>query len=280
MTQELLLGWPLVDNTPRSDEPVYGTSENPHDLSPLSRDIQVGILQEPELPRMFSDHHSPYTNAHAMPGNRTLTTLSKGSDCHKSPLSLIPRSTLKQMLTFDTCFLHHEDENVTSRIYICKNRTVSVNYTFKTTSFLNQRIDENHDTTHRYTLCAQKTTPVHTMWTPYGDVIALKRPEISISERVRISPFYKRLNRLRARNPNVTANLGNLWNEFGAIRGNNESYSLPARAACKAPTRIRFTANGCTDAHHPVTSMQVSCPGRRGPHPLSGNKNACLENLD
>ena len=212
---EILLGWPRVHHDLRSGERLPQSATQPHDLKTLSRDFLVGIFHEAELhvdndTRWMFENHTPYKDGRNY-SHRRKTTIDQGSECHKSPLSIIPRKKVQEMMAFDTCFMTSEHKSGRSRTYECQNSTASVFFEFNTTSFLNHQRDLGY---HDYSLCRHVPEPRHTIWVSANESLLARRPELSISTRRRISPFYKRVNDLRFRNANASINFESLWSQF------------------------------------------------------------------
>lgn len=204
--QVLSLGWPHVFSTLRSGELYAGNAQRvsgPVDISSLSNAFLVKIkhsnatvfeAQNGRFP--FYDPGPTYTH--------TRTTLDRGSVCHKSPLSIIPNSTLREMLRFDACFMVWEDENVTSRQYRCFRGNYSdhgeavKNFTFMTTSVRNRALVA--DKYRKYASCSDVPDLPDSVARLRTGAVNLARNELSISTRRRISPVWRRMMDLMQRN--------------------------------------------------------------------------------
>jgi len=219
MSSDLLLGWPHVNNTLRSEEFLQESIAMPHDLSPLAKTFQVLIKHDLDLnvtralAAMF-ETQGPYHGNANRSANRNRTTLDRGMECNKGPLSVIPRSKLQRMLAFDTCFLVYEDADATTRNYTCQNQTAEENFVFKTTHFRNYKATESVEATHQYKLCTPPTHPAHTIWTGVNKTLPAENAEISLSMRRRISPFHKRIVDLEMRHNGTAMNLHEAWERF------------------------------------------------------------------
>ena len=222
------LGWPNVYMEFWSGE-NNAKSKPEFDLAALSQSFNV-LVKNLEKDRNGFVHaklrrHHPFSETTLNITSSTLTT-DPGFDCHKGPLSKISRSSVKEMLRFDACYLTYESPDIRWRTYTCHNSSVSKNFTFNTTVKQNGKAQIRD--IHKYKLC-QKTNAInHSIWVNGETQLPAQIPEISRSVRRRISPWFKRasMHGVLQNSPNLKADVTNLLTDFDFATV-NVSVSVP-----------------------------------------------------
>jgi hypothetical protein len=208
---QVALDWPHLNYTLRSGERLLSDgAQPPHDLLPLYRPFSITIEHRrdaghsPAVQQMLGRHH-PYEalrGAYA----ESRSSLDQGGVCHKSPLTRVPNATLHAMLDFDVCYMEWEAHDASARRYQCYRsgrdtaQPSAQNFTLNTT--LHSNYEQSTQLRRYQTYHSCSAVPPSPPATAYagGHKHALRMHEISIGARMRISPVWRRMLALKARN--------------------------------------------------------------------------------
>ena len=219
-SNDLMMDWPNINMTLRSGESI---SQEPavYDVHQDTRTF-VTVRADKRVEYMEFNPQSETMPTYSGPG-QPRTTVDFGGVCHRSSVIKLTEAELNTLIAYDTCFV--VEKNTLNHTLRCEKLGDEgfTNFTFNTTSVMNTKITDIYNSHAEFRKCKNhKPKSTYTR----GNITRTNiKPELSLSQRVRISPLWSLVRRLSSITPQTKLEPNTLWSQTQHNRMQNPKWT-------------------------------------------------------